>query len=52
MCKTLRSKARAFAMCCSGVGSAMKLERVTLGLEAAVHGFIEPLLDVIEKDVD
>ena len=31
----LRSKARAFGMCCFGEGSAMKLERVTLGLEAA-----------------
>jgi hypothetical protein len=43
----IRSKARAFGMCCSGVGSAMKLERVTSGSEAASM----VVLDDIEKDV-
>ena len=48
----LRSKARAFGMCCFGEGSAMKLESDVGVKGCVVHGFIEALLDDIEKGVN
>ena len=44
----IRCKPRALGMCCSGVGSVMKLES-DIGIGGSVHGFVKPLLDNSEK---